>query len=91
MISSEREIPMSKSLLTRSKGRIGSAHVLTQGAYKTKPQETANGFAQKLMRKGSFSTPGTAPKRGASNFPGQGKADSMPGFGAGLKQGKCNF
>jgi len=82
---------MSKSLLTRSKGRIGSAHVLTQPGYKTKPQEAANGWAQNLMRRGSFSSPSVAPKTGASNFKGQGKADSMPGFGAGLKQGKCNF
>lgn len=82
---------MAKTLLTRSHGRISASKCLTQPGYKTKPQTAANAAAQSMMSRGSFSTPGTAMKTGKSNFPGQGKASSQSGFGAGLKQGKCNF
>jgi hypothetical protein len=57
-----------KSILTSNQGKLSSKHCLTSPGYKTKPQETANGFAQKLMSKGSFSTPSVAPKMGRGNF-----------------------
>ncbi len=76
--------------LTAARGKISSKHCLTSPGYKTKPLEMANAFAQKTMSKGSFSKPSVEPKMGKSNFPGQGRADSMP-MGAGLKRGESNF
>ncbi len=57
-----------KTILTRNQGKIGSKHCLTSPGYKTKPQEAANSFAQKLMSKGSFSKPSCEPKMGKGNF-----------------------
>ncbi len=57
-----------KTILTRNQGKIGSKHCLTTPGYKTKPQEAANGFAQRLMSKGSFKTPSVEPKMGRGNF-----------------------
>ncbi len=76
--------------LMAAKGRIGSKHCLTSPGYKTKPLEAANSATQRLMSKGSFSKPSCEPKTGKSNFPGQGRADSMP-MGEGLKRGHTNF
>ncbi len=73
--------------LTAGKGKIGCGKM----ASAPQPQlSMSNSFAQKLMSKGSFGKPSTEPKQGASNFPGQGRADSMP-MGEGLKRGHTNF
>ena len=42
------------------------------------------------MSKGSFDKPMVAPKMGASNFPGQKRAASIP-MGSDLARGKNNF
>ncbi len=57
-----------KTILTSNQGKLSSKRCLTTPGYKTKPQESANSFAQKLMSKGSFSTPSVAPKMGKGNF-----------------------
>ncbi len=57
-----------KSILTSNQGKISSKHCLTTPGYKTKPQESANSFAQKLMSKGTYSMPSVAPKMGRGNF-----------------------
>lgn len=79
-----------KTILTRNQGKIGAKHVLTSPGYKTKPQLAANERAQSLMSKGSFKTPSGEPKMGKSNFPGQGRAESIP-MCSDLKRGHTNF
>lgn len=81
---------MAKTLLTRNQGRISSKHCLTTPGYETQPNKSANGFAQKLMSKGSFKTPSVEPKMGKSNFPSQGRAKSIP-MASDLPMGKNNF
>ena len=81
---------MSKTLLTRNQGKLSRAHSLSRLGYQTPQQKASGAWEQSLMRRGSFSTPSCEPKTGKSNFPGQGKADSIP-MGSDLKRGHTNF
>lgn len=75
-----------KTILTRNQGKMTLRGPLVTPGYKTKPQKQANGFAQSLMDRGSFSTPST----NAGGFTRQ-PHETPRGFGGGLKSGKGNF